>query len=101
MTPIKPKQDHTFSAFAVGVTVGAIAGLLFGTEEGRKIVKNALDLIPDKYKNFSIGKTQEPTRPDIPIIPQEETPHHTFATPSFESPPPPAPNVRPVRPFKS
>ncbi|KKS67052.1 MAG: hypothetical protein UV37_C0012G0027 [Candidatus Collierbacteria bacterium GW2011_GWA1_42_60] len=71
-------QDHHFSSFAMGATIGVIAALLFGTEEGRKVVKEVLNAIPEKYKN-------------IP-----ETPHH--ATYDFEAPPPAPPTVYPLRP---
>lgn len=91
MTPTSRNEDHHFSSFAMGVSVGVVAALLFGTEEGRKIVKNALDAIPDKYKQFP-----EKHLPLTPIITPEETPHHT--TYDVEAPPPPPPAVHPRRP---
>ncbi|TRZ47080.1 YtxH domain-containing protein, partial [bacterium] len=63
MTPVNRNEDHHFSSFAMGVSVGVVAALLFGTEEGRKIVKNALDAIPDKYKQIP-----EKHLPPTPII---------------------------------
>lgn len=92
-------QDHHFSSFAMGATIGVIAALLFGTEEGRKVVKEVLNTIPEKYKNIPGNllphKKPEET-PLTPIITPQETPHHT--TYDFEAPPPPPPAVNPFRP---
>lgn len=100
MTPSNSPKDNNFSSFAVGVSIGVIAALLFGTEQGRKIVKETLDAIPDKYKKIpeSILPPQElesKTTP-TPIITSYETSHHT--TYEFESPPPPPPVVHLSRP---
>lgn len=75
----------------MGVSIGVVAALLFGTEEGRKIVKSAFDAIPDKYKQI-LGTPLPP----IPIITPEETPHH--ATFDLEAPPPPPPVIHPHHP---
>lgn len=100
MTPVNRNEDHHFSSFAMGVSVGVVAALLFGTEEGRKIVKNALDAIPEKYKKvpevLSPSKEDFQKLPPTPIITPEETPHHATFNP--EAPPPPPPSVRPHRP---
>lgn len=90
----KPVRDNNFSAFTVGVAFGVVAALLFGTEEGRKIVKRAIDAIPDKYKTPPVSLRPRPL--STPIIPTEETPHHLDY--GHESPPPPPPDVRPSRP---
>lgn len=90
----------------MGATIGIIAALLFGTEEGRKVVKEVLEAIPEKYKNTlesSLrGGTPTKQSPTIPLIPTQETPHH--ATYEFhstvisgEAPPPPPPSVHPYR----
>ena len=121
-TPSRPKsKDNSFSSFAVGVSVGVAASLLFGTNEGRKLVKRFVDAIPDKYKTIpDIGPLQDVSRQSHsavnPVILTQETAHHaTFDSslqrgtpwqsapihtePHFtESPPPPAPFVRPSRP---
>ena len=121
MTTPSEKSGHegAFSTFTVGVAFGVVAALLFGTEEGRKLVKRALDAIPDKYKTPPVRIPS--SGPRTPIIPAEETSHHTtFDEPSLrggtptwqshstsddqfdssfgEAPPPPAPHVRPPRP---
>jgi len=113
MTTPSEKAGHegAFSTFTVGVAFGVVVALLFGTEEGRKLVKKALDAIPDKYKAPPVRIPQ--SGPRTPIIPAEETSHHTtfdepepsdfFHNPPFgnsfgEAPPPPAPHVRPTRP---
>jgi hypothetical protein len=104
---MNPKhQDNHFSAFAMGATVGVIAALLFGTDEGRKIVREVLDAIPNKIKDpiESSLRGGTPTRqsPSMPIITPEETPHHaTFAHEDTfnEAPPPPPPAVHPFRPL--
>lgn len=105
MSPNK-NQDHSFSSFAMGATVGVIAALLFGTEEGRKLVKEVLEVIPEKYKAapekilHQIEERQVPATPPTPIIEPQETPHHAtfdFHDP-FEAPPPPPPTVHPHRP---
>lgn len=97
MNPIK-KEDHHFSSFAMGVSLGVVAALLFGTEEGRKLVKEVLNTIPEKYKKvpevLAPSKYDEPPR--APIITPQETPHH--ATYDFEAPPPAPPTVHPFRP---
>ncbi len=104
---MNPKNtDHHFSSFAMGATIGVIAALLFGTEEGRKVVKEVLDVIPEKYKKVpevlkSLKNTDEPIEaPRAPVITPLETPHHAtydFHDP-FESPPPAPPAVHPYRP---
>jgi len=84
MTTPSEKSGHegNFSSFTVGVALGVVAALLFGTEEGRKIVKKAIDAIPDKYKTPPVRILQN--APRTPIIPAEETPHHTtFDEPSL------------------
>lgn len=89
------KPEHNFSAFAVGVSLGVIAALLFTTEEGKKTVKSILDSIPEKYKT-------PPDIPRTPIITPQETPHHTtYDFHQNESPPPPPPVVQPFRPNNS
>lgn len=104
-TPSKPKsKDNSFSAFSLGVTVGVAASLLFGTEEGRSLVKKCLNSIPDKYKQVPepVQKIISDVSPqqhftEVPIIPQQETSHHA-TYPYREAPPRPAPYVRPSRP---
>lgn len=103
MNPSKHQDTH-FSSFAMGATIGVIAALLFGTEEGRKIVKKILDAIPDKYKKIPDALTphDEPTAPRTPIITPQETPHHTTFAPEntlVEAPPPPPPVIRPHHPL--
>lgn len=82
----------------MGATIGVIAALLFGTDEGRKIVKEVLDSIPEKYKKVpeNLIPHKEPEAPRIPVIEPLETPHHV--TYDFEAPPPPPPAVHPYRP---
>lgn len=92
----KPVGNNTFSSFTVGVAFGVVVALLFGTEEGRKLVKKAVDAIPDKYKRPPVFVDQH--HMGTPVIPLEETSHHTFEDPFNEAPPPPAPHVRPSRP---
>lgn len=115
----KPTTDNSFSSFAVGVSVGVAAAFLFGTDEGRKLVKKVIDTIPEKYKKFpepdsslhhpviarfvpeSVGAGLAPARiheNHAPILdlPLQETPHHS--TYDFEAPPPPPPHVRPTHP---
>ena len=86
----------------MGATLGVLTALLFGTEEGRKIVKDVLNAIPEKYKKVPevlkpIVKSFEPVQvPRAPVITPLETPHHS--TYDFEAPPPPPPAVHPYRP---
>jgi len=111
-TPSRTNKDNSFSAFAVGVAVGVAASFLFGTEDGRALVKRVLDAIPDKYKNIpdpvrkiAVELTPHSEPHLTPVIPVQETAHHTtydylsstrFS--SHEAPPPPAPLVHPTRP---
>lgn len=91
----------------MGATIGVIAALLFGTDEGRKLVKEVLDVIPEKYKKIPeelIHHEEAPAAPRAPIITPQETPHHAnyeFHNPTFvnEAPPPPPPAVHPYRPI--
>jgi len=83
---------------------GVAAAFLFGTEEGRKIVKKGLDSLPEKYKNPLSPVSRLGGTHSTPLFTSEETPHHTTVQNHFgasldgESPPPPPPSVRPVRP---
>lgn len=97
------KPDSGFSSFALGVSVGVVAALLFGTDEGRKIVKKVLDNLPEKY--HKIPQSVEAILPKnkindetitTPVMTPFETPHH--ATYDFETPPPPPPSVNLTRP---
>jgi hypothetical protein len=98
MNSPKKHEDHSFSAFAMGATIGVVTALLLGTDEGRKLLKKILDTIPEKYKKIPEGLVprSEPEVPLVPIITPLETPHHTTFEP--EAPPPPPPAIRPLRP---
>lgn len=98
MNPINKKQDKGFSSFAVGLSLGVIAALLFTTDEGKKIIKELTDAIPDKCKKMPFAPPQEENLRSMPIIPVQETSHHT--TYDIESPPPPPPAVSLSRPTK-
>src|SRR5258706_6763749 len=109
----KSRSDNSFSSFAIGVSVGVVASLLFGTDEGRKLVQKVIDSVPEKYKNLpetpalrslgevgslrssAFGGSAARQSPPILDIPLQETPHHATYT---EAPPPAAPHVRPSRP---
>lgn len=111
-TPSNKPGGSSFSTFGLGVAFGIAAAFLFGTPEGRKLFKKALDSIPEKYK-----KPLESSSHSIPLITPEETQHHAVFDPGLldspshvttqnhfggslagESPPPPAPHVRPTHP---
>ena len=94
MTTLSDKPRGGPLPFAFGILFGVAATYLFGTDEGRKIVKKVLDSIPENYKNplSSVSRLGGP--PSTPIIQPEETQHHAI----LESPPPPSPSVHPVRP---
>ncbi len=99
MNPANNKSNNKFAPFATGVFVGVVAALLFATDEGRKIVKEALDAIPEKYKKIPeniVHPHHESETLSVPLIPSLETPHHS--TYDFEAPPPPPPAVHPYRP---
>lgn len=93
-------QDHGFSSFSIGLTLGVVAALIIGTEEGRKIAKELYNSLPEKYKKIPetlLSTNKLPDQPRVtPIIPPLETPHH--ATYEFESPPPTPPAVPLTRP---
>lgn len=82
-TPSEKPSTGSFSSFGIGIVLGVAATFLFGTEEGRKLIKKLVDSIPEK----SSPRT-------MPFLPTEETQHHA----TFEAPPPPEPKVRPIRP---
>ncbi len=95
----KPSQpDHGFNSFMFGLTLGVLGALLLGTEEGRKITKQALDAIPENFKKLSHPEPKENV-PDFspPLRSPEETPHHVFA--EREAPPPPPPSTTNDLPF--
>lgn len=101
MTPPSEKSSGgSFSTFGLGVAFGLVAAFLFGTEEGRKLVKKAVDSLPEKYK---LPKTPAAMRQaSAPFIRPEETPHHVYypsepLSPN-EAPPPPPPAVHHTRP---
>ncbi len=96
--PSKPQDhDHGMTSFMFGLTLGVLGALLLGTEEGRKITKQALDAIPDNLKKIPMPTVKEHV-PDFnpPINTPEETPHHVFN--NFEAPPPPPPSTTHERP---
>lgn len=85
MTNPSDKKTSSSLPFAFGILFGVAATFLFGTDEGRKLVKKVIDSLPEKQPhNFS----------STPRFTPEETQHHT----TFEAPPPPEPNVHPSRP---
>lgn len=86
-TPSDKPNHNSFSSFGIGIALGITAAFLFGTEEGRKLIKKLVDSIPDS----SLRGTP---RQSIPSYPIEETQHHA----TYEAPPPPAPSIRPSRP---
>jgi hypothetical protein len=91
-TPSKNSPDHGFNGFMFGLTLGVLGALLLGTEEGRKITKQALDALPENFKKMPNLEPKEHVRDFTPpISTPEQTPHHAYATPAFEAPPPPAP----------
>jgi hypothetical protein len=100
----KSRSDNSFSSFAIGVSVGVAAAFLFGTDDGRKLVKKVVDSLPEKYKKipeetvpYTDNQTENySTQHPVLDIPLQETPHHS--TYNFEAPPPAPPHVRPSRP---
>jgi len=95
MTTPSDKPKGSSLPFAFGILFGVAATFLFGTDEGRKIVKKVVDSIPEKYKNLDTSlRGGTPTWQSISNFPTEETQHHAI----LESPPPPSPSVRPTRP---
>lgn len=96
-TASKPQSgDHSFNTFMLGLTLGVLGALLLGTEEGRKITKEAIDGLPDSIKKVKDFIPKENV-PDFapPMNSPEETPHH-FTAP--EAPPPPPPTLHSSRP---
>lgn len=94
----KPKSDdHSFNSFMFGLTLGVLGALLLGTEEGRKLTKQAIDALPENFKKLPNLEPKERV-PDFnpPLTTPMETPHHVVA--SFEAPPPPPPSVSGERP---
>lgn len=62
MTHIKennPVFDHSFSVFALGLTLGIVGAMLLGTEEGRKVSQEILDAVSkSKLKEDLIDKSK-------------------------------------------
>lgn len=75
-----------------GLTLGVLGALLLGTEEGRKITKQALDALPENFKKMPSLEPKERVEDFTPpITSPEETPHHVVA--QHEAPPPPPPSI--------
>jgi hypothetical protein len=97
-TASKPSPvDHGFNTFMLGLTIGVLGALLLGTEEGRKLTKEAIDGLPEGFKKVKDLIPKENV-PDFapPLNSPEETPHHMVA--EQEAPPPPPPHIHPSRP---
>lgn len=90
--------DHSFSTFVMGLSVGVLGAFLFGTEEGRRIVKETLDAIPESWKKISPTQPKESISDFAPPLAEPmSTPHHLVQN-RFEAPPPPPPSLRGTRP---
>ncbi len=98
MSKNTPAIDHSFSTLVMGLSVGVLSAFLLGTDEGRKLVKEALDALPESWKKLETPKVRE-SAPDFapPLAEPLSTPHHLVQN-RFEAPPPPPPNLHSTRP---
>lgn len=80
----------------LGLTLGVLGAMLFGTKEGRALAKDILDSLPIKLPNKPDDDKKEWV-PDFtpPLSMPEETPHHVTYS---ETLPPPPPAVSPQKP---
>jgi len=92
MNPKDSNSNHHNSSFLFGLTVGVLGTLVLGTEEGRKLMKEIMDSLPENLRHLGQSNSAE-NIPDFspPVTSPEETPHHAYS-PS-EAPPPPPPHV--------
>jgi len=91
MNPKASNQDNHNNSFLFGLTVGVLGSLLLGTDEGRKLMREIMDSLPEHLRHLGQSSPEENV-PDFspPINTPEETPHHSY---SQEAPPPPPPNT--------
>lgn len=95
-TASKPQNnDHGMSSFMFGLTLGVLGAFLLGTEEGRKITKQAIDALPDSFKKLPFEPKENVKDFAPPINTPEETQHHVFSTQEAPPPPPPVAHDRP------
>ncbi len=80
----------------LGLTLGVLGAMVFGTKEGRSLAKEIIDSLPLKLNTLVTHEKKESV-PDFlpPITMPEETPHHVTYT---EELPPPPPAISPQKP---
>lgn len=98
----QPIFDHSFSAFMLGLTLGALGIVLLGTQEGRDFARKTLSSLSDNLDidpNF-VKKMKSSIKPEskIPHLKDKTSINNS----SQELPPPPPPvSHQPPRYFRS
>ena len=92
MNPKASNPDHHDNSFLFGLTVGVLGALLLGTDEGKKLMKEIMDSLPENIRHLGQTDSKENV-PDFspPLSTPEETPHHAYS--KDEDPPPPPPDT--------
>lgn len=91
--PDQPIFDHSFSAFMLGLTFGALGAVLLGTQEGRDFTQKTINSLSNNLGKDSdlVKKMKSSIKLDRPetkkVISEDKTPPPS----SFQEPPPPPP----------
>lgn len=98
----QPVFDHSFSAFMLGLTLGALGAVLLGTQEGRDFAQKTLNSLSDNLDiDPNLVKKMKSSTKSESKIPRPKD--KTSISNSFQEPPPPPPPVshHPPRYFRS
>jgi len=98
----QPVFDHSFSAFMLGLTLGALGVVLLGTQEGRDFARKTLNSLSDNLDidpNI-VEKMKSSIKSESKISHPKD---RTSISDSSQEPPPPPPPVshQPPRYFRS
>ncbi len=101
----QPIFDHSFSAFMLGLTFGALGVVLLGTQEGRNFTQKTLDSLSNNLGKDSdlVKKMKSSIKPDRPETKRATSEDKIPSPSSFQEPPPPPPpsSNHPPRYFRS
>ncbi len=98
----QPIFDHSFSAFMLGLTFGALGAVLLGTQEGRDFTQKTLNSLSNNLNKDSslVKKMKSSVKSETKRVASEDK---IPSTSSFQEPPPPPPPLsnQPPRYFRN